>query len=80
MMATQVILEYQLIYPADGESAIVEVCAQDGKDLLHVSLDLNDGIQFTFFCGEPFTINSVQLDEITKFAKANLSAIAKNEL
>ena len=77
MMATQVTLDYQLIYPADGESAIVEVCSKNGKDLLHVSLDTNGDIQFTFLCSEPFTITSVQLDEMTKFAKANLSVIKK---
>ena len=64
---------FQMLYPPDGISAIVEVSNSRGEDFLHVTMDYNKKLIFHFFPEEPFDITEEQFNKILVFSKKNLS-------
>lgn len=65
-------LRYVLLYPPEGESSILEVSTEGIGEFLHVSLNSNGVLNFTFFLKELFTLTSKQLNEISKVARDRL--------
>jgi hypothetical protein len=66
-------LRYLMLYPAEGNSSILEVSLDNVGDILHVKLN-DDGEQiWTFFSTDRTSLSEGQIDEISLKADANLS-------
>ena len=65
-------LEYTMLYPAEGDSPILEVSGNNINEFLHVSLNVRGSLEFTFFLKKTFTLSQSQISEISKIAKMRL--------
>lgn len=65
-------LEYTMLYPAEGESSILEVSGKSINEFLHVKLTAHGDLEFTFFLNRPFTLSFAQISEISETAKLRL--------
>lgn len=66
-------LSYQIIYPPEGNSSILEVSKDRIGQFLLVSLGKNGALTYDFFVSSPFTITEKHLKEIELMARTNLS-------
>jgi len=72
-----------MLYPAEGDSSVLEVSAEGFFDFLHVSLDDDGELVFSFlqnrswrslFLAKQYvTLSQVQMDEISAIAKDRLA-------
>ncbi len=73
-------IEYLMLYPAEGDSSVLEVSAEGFGDFLHVSLDDDGELVFAFFAKQNVTLSQVQMDEISAIARDRLALTYADKL
>lgn len=66
-------LEFQMLYPAEGNSSILEVSEETIGSFLHVMLAADGQLVFSFFSDSPVNLAERQFVQICKRAKESLS-------
>ncbi|MFB9223859.1 hypothetical protein ACFFUC_12950 [Paracoccus cavernae] len=64
---------YTVLYPAEGQSSILEVSAEGVGEFLHVMLTSDGGLVFSFFPNVELNITLSQLTEVSTIARDRLS-------
>lgn len=66
-------LEFLMLYPAEGDSSILEVSEKGIGSFLHVMLASDETLVFAFLSREPINLSEKQFALIQEKAKKNLS-------
>ncbi|MDP5309205.1 hypothetical protein, partial [Paracoccus spongiarum] len=66
-------LRFNILYPPEGDSSVLEVSADDVGDFLHVILGADGTLIFSFLSNREVNINTDQISTITDVARQNLS-------
>ena len=66
-------LKFQMLYPSEGSSSILEVSDSGIGEFLHVGLRKDGDLTYEFFARSSFSITEKQIQEIDAMARKNLT-------
>lgn len=66
-------LQFQMLYPPEGSTSILEVTDRGLGPFLHVSLRKDGDLTYEFFAKTALSISEKQIQEIESMAQKNLS-------
>ncbi len=66
-------LKFEMLYPAEGDSSVLEVSEDSVGDFLHVILSGDGQLIFSFFSKSAVNLTDEQFCQIRERAKENLS-------
>lgn len=66
-------IKFQMLYPPEGDSSILEVSSEEFGEFLHVTLSNDGKLLFTFFAKHEITITQDEIAFISSTAIDRLS-------
>lgn len=66
-------LNFNTLYPPEGDSSVLEVSSDGSGDFLHVTLSENGALIFSFFSGHEINLTLDQINAISDVARERLT-------